>query len=104
MFKFLMEEVTDATGGQVSGGAAGSGGNAPAPNIADGATGSGTVSQSVGDSGGGTGEGGGDAKSWLESLPEDVRSDPSLKVFKDVSGLAKSYVNAQKMITPREGS
>lgn len=97
MFKFLMEEVTD---GQVSGGAAGSGGGAEALNIADGGgnAGSGAAAQSVGDSGGQSGGSGGDAKSWLESLPDDVKSDPSLKVFKDVGGLAKSYVNAQKMI------
>lgn len=97
MFKFVMEEV-NATGGSDGGGAAGSGGDAPAANIGESPANTGAISQSVGDGGGGSGQGGGDAKSWLESLPEDVRSDPSLKVFKDVSGLAKSYVNAQKMI------
>lgn len=97
MFKFLMEEV-NATGGSDGGGVAGSGGDAAAPNIAESPANTGTVQQPLGDSGSGTGQGGGDAKSWLESLSDDVRSDPSLKVFKDVNGLAKSYVNAQKMI------
>lgn len=36
--------------------------------------------------------------SFLDSLSEDLKSEPSLKDFKDVEGLAKSYVSAQKMI------
>jgi len=35
---------------------------------------------------------------WKESLPEDLKSDPSLLTVKDVPGLAKSYIHAQKMI------
>ncbi len=35
---------------------------------------------------------------WRESLPEDLKSDPSLLTVKDVPGLAKSYIHAQKMI------
>ena len=35
---------------------------------------------------------------WRESLPEDLKSDPSLLPVKDVPGLAKSYIHAQKMI------
>lgn len=38
------------------------------------------------------------SKSWLESLPEDIRQDPSLQLFKEPAALAKSWVNAQKMI------
>ena len=37
-------------------------------------------------------------KSWLESIPEEIRKDPSLQMFKDPGSLAKSWVNAQKMI------
>jgi hypothetical protein len=60
-----------------------------------------------GDAGGNTGGNGnsGDSTSsnsgnvsWLDSLPADIKDDPSLKPIKDISGLAKSYVNAQKMI------
>jgi len=39
--------------------------------------------------------------SWLDSytdLPDDIKGDPSLKVFTDVPGLIKSYVNAQKLV------
>ena len=36
--------------------------------------------------------------SWRDTLPEDIKHDPSLKVFSDTAGLAKSYVHAQKML------
>lgn len=36
--------------------------------------------------------------SWLDSLPDDIKKDPSLQMFKEPSALAKSWVNAQKMI------
>ena len=35
---------------------------------------------------------------WKTQLPEDIRNDPSLNPIKDLNGLAKSYVNAQKLI------
>ena len=36
--------------------------------------------------------------SFLESLPEDLRNEPSLRNFTDPGSLAKSYVHAQRMI------
>lgn len=36
--------------------------------------------------------------SWKDALPEDVKSDPSMQAIQTVDNLAKSYVNAQKMI------
>jgi hypothetical protein len=36
--------------------------------------------------------------SWKDSLPEDLKSDPTLLDIKDVAGLAKSYVHAQKLV------
>lgn len=45
--------------------------------------------------GGGTGEA---TPNWRESLPDDIRNDPGLEPIKDVAGLAKSYINAQKLI------
>lgn len=100
MFNFRMEEAGE---GNASGGGSGGGGagqSAAPANIADGAGvgGQGTAAQSLGGGGGGAGQGGGDGKGWLESLPDEIRSDPSLAVFKDVAGLAKSFVNAQKML------
>lgn len=47
--------------------------------------------------GGGAGQQGG-TKSWLETLPEEIKSDPSLAVFKTPEELAKSFIHAQKMI------
>lgn len=41
----------------------------------------------------GTGE-----ASWRDSLGEDLRDNPSLKDIKDISGLAKGYVHAQKAL------
>jgi hypothetical protein len=38
------------------------------------------------------------APSFLESLPEDLRNEPSLRTFTDPSALAKSYVSAQRLI------
>ena len=35
---------------------------------------------------------------WRESLPEDLKEDPSLKSIQDVPGLAKSFIHAQKMV------
>ena len=36
--------------------------------------------------------------SWRDTLPEDVRNDPSLKDFKDAGGLAKSYIATKAMV------
>ena len=43
-------------------------------------------------------EAGQDAQDWKASLPEEIRSDPSLEPIRDLAGLAKSYVNAQRLI------
>jgi len=37
-------------------------------------------------------------QSFVDTLPEDVRSEPSLKNFQDAGQLAKSYVHAQRMV------
>tara|TARA_R110000751_G_scaffold125400_3_gene227028 strand:- start:284 stop:1090 length:807 start_codon:yes stop_codon:yes gene_type:complete len=38
------------------------------------------------------------AVSFLDSLPEDLRSEPSLRNFTDVGALAKSFTHAQRMV------
>lgn len=35
---------------------------------------------------------------WRTTLPEEIRADPSLKDLADVPALAKSFINAQKLI------
>lgn len=35
---------------------------------------------------------------WYENLSEDIKDAPALQNFKDINGLAKSLVNAQKLI------
>lgn len=41
---------------------------------------------------------GGSGNDFLNQLPEELRSHPSLSPIKDVGNLAKSYVNAQQLI------
>lgn len=36
--------------------------------------------------------------SWLDSMPEDLRSSQSLTKFKDVEALARGYVNAEQFV------
>ena len=38
------------------------------------------------------------AKSWKEAIPEDLRNDPNISKFTELESLAKSYVNATRMI------
>jgi hypothetical protein len=35
---------------------------------------------------------------WRSTLPDDIRGDPIIKDYKDLTGLVKSHINAQKMI------
>lgn len=35
---------------------------------------------------------------WKTSLPDEIKSDPSLSDIQDVANLAKSYINGQKLI------
>ena len=41
---------------------------------------------------------GGSGNDFLNMIPEDLRNHPSLSPIKDVSNLAQSYVNAQRLI------
>ncbi len=38
------------------------------------------------------------AETWRESLPDDLKAEPSLASFKDLPSFAKSYINAQRML------
>lgn len=35
---------------------------------------------------------------WKDSLPEDLRAEKALESINDISGLAKSYIHAQKLV------
>lgn len=35
---------------------------------------------------------------WKTALADDIKNDPSMAYIKDIAGLAKSYVNAQKQV------
>lgn len=47
--------------------------------------------------------------SWRDSLPDDIKSAPTLSKFETIEGMAKSYVNlermlgADKVVVPKEG-
>ena len=41
---------------------------------------------------------GGSGNDFLSTIPEELREHPSLSPIKDVENLARSYVNAQKLI------
>ena len=53
-----------------------------------------------GDDGGGAD---GAADDWRAALPEDVRGDPSLQVFKDVGSLAKGFIDTKKRVGKQQG-
>jgi hypothetical protein len=44
---------------------------------------------------------GSDPIDWRAGLPDDIKSDPSLAPFKDLTGLAKSYVHTKKMVNEK---
>jgi hypothetical protein len=37
--------------------------------------------------------------SWMSGLPDDLRNEKGLSKFKDIGGLAKSYLSAEKVVT-----
>lgn len=102
-------EMKYDTANDGSGSAGGVGGAAP---MGDGAPVSGGTGATAGDGGSAIASTGGVPASWLESLPEDIRKDPSIQLFKDTgpAGLAKSWVHAQKtmgkdkIVLPGEGA
>lgn len=49
------------------------------------------------------GDGGGAARDWKEGLPGDLRASPALADFKDVGGLAKSFIDTQALLGQRPG-
>lgn len=79
--------LSSADGGS---GAGSSGGSSSA---STGANGNGTTA-----GGGSAASGGGEAKSWRDSLPEDMRADPTLNKYSDLTNLAKAHVELQKKI------
>ena len=43
----------------------------------------------------------GDNQDWRNTLPEDLKNDPTLQNYKDVASLAKTVVHQQQMIGNR---
>lgn len=90
----MSSELTNGGGAAGNAGAsggdagAGAGGSAPPANGGSGGAGG---NASGGSSGGGSG-------SWMDALPDEFKSDPSIQGFKSPADLVKSYIHAQKMV------
>jgi hypothetical protein len=85
----------------VLGGSQGSGnpGGNPDPNAGGNPGGAGAGGAAGGSGAAGSGAGGGQAQpSWRDTLPDDLKNNPALQTFSDVTNLAKSYVSAQQTI------
>lgn len=97
-FQLRLVRAPEEGGGQASG----AGGSAPAAPGGATAGSAGTTPAA----GGGTGAPGGASATpaasvpvaFADSLPEDIRADASLRDIKDLAGLARSYVNGQKLL------
>lgn len=88
LFSYSVRFFADGAGGAPAGGAGGApGGGTPAPA-------GGTPPPA-----GGAPAGGAPAPvDFMTLVPEEYRTEPSLKDIKDMGGLVKSYINAQKLI------
>lgn len=99
--RHFLEEEAGGTSGGASTGAAG-GGTAASTSITAPATGGGasTPATGVAPSGGAPAGGATIPSSWMDSLPDEIKRDPSIQLFKEsgVGGLAKSWVSAQAML------
>jgi len=84
-----MSELTNNTGNTGAGDAGATGAT----------TGNNQGSSGAGNTGGQQGaSGGGAAASWIDSLPPEYKENATIKGFKSVEDLAKSYIHAQGMI------
>lgn len=81
----------------LGGGNAGSQGDSNAGGTGD-STAGGRGNGGGGNAGSAAHLGGGEGKSWRDSLPEDIRGNAAISSFKDIESLTKSYISAQGMI------
>src|SRR6185503_11646998 len=97
-----------ANGSQSSGmGQSGAGGTATGTGGSQQASQGGGTGQAGSNSGGGAGATGGQSggssgqgatASWRDTLPEDIRGNPTLSKYSDITNLAKAHIAAQEMI------
>lgn len=62
----------------------------------DGAGGGGTPPPAAGAGAANLGDSGGAAKSWRDGLPDDLKADPTLGKYSDITNLAKAHIELQK--------
>jgi len=99
----LMDAATDANGGAGGGTASlltpsGSGSTVPANAGNAGATQGTNPQQAANGTPAGNNAAGSTTADWRSALPKELQEDATIKKFTDVSTLAQSYVNAQKLI------
>lgn len=84
--------MTTALGGEAS--------NGSTTGAVDGGGAEGTSGSSGSTAGAGSGSTGGSSSSgsWRDSLPEDIRANPSISAFQDVPSLTKAFIHAQSLV------
>lgn len=98
-----------------SAGTGGSSGATTAPGVATTSTSTTTTAPGTSGTGGGAGTAAGTGTttvttSWRDTLPDDIKADPTLAKFSDVANLSKSYLELQRkigekgIIKPRENA
>lgn len=87
--------ATGSQGNTSGDGASGGGNSGGASNSSSGGTGN--TGSTGGSSGGmGTGATGGQQATWRDTLPDDLKADPTLSKYSDISNLAKAHIELQK--------
>lgn len=87
-------EGAAASGGAGNPGTGGAGGSSDSGSGQGGGTGTGAAGSAPANAG----SAGGNAASWRDSLPEDIRSNPAISSFKDVTALTQSFIHAQSLV------
>jgi hypothetical protein len=100
---FVCEQAGAETGSGAGGSSvltSSSGGGAGAAPKGDthSANSAGANQEATGNNAAGDTSGGKQNNDWKSTLPKELQDEPSLKLFHDVAALAKSYVNAQKLV------
>lgn len=84
-------------GGSAGASSSGGGGSTAAQGNSNSQTGTAQNNQTTGNTGASLTATTGN-QDWRSTLPKELQEDASLKTFNDVTGLAKSYINAQKLV------
>lgn len=93
-----VSEGTGTTQGSNGGDASGAGGSGSSSQGSAADKGGASTGGGAGGNGSTLGGTNGAATSWRDSLPDDLKGDPTLAKYSDVANLAKAYLHAQQAI------